>query len=196
MNDLNARLASPPDFEIVDADRLGLYVASLLAARHGVEVSLAPSPYRGTKAIVLLPDELVVPGGNADGQAGAARLRSTNALSLVGAVASPALPEPRLGEDGAVGLPVTTSHGLPRRVRPDKQPQPSEQDRPAGHAREAATPTEAPAPDDARRLAASLQRSWHRSRADDDTTDADAAAGGAPGAGLRGGWAQDNEEEA
>jgi len=89
LSDLNARLASPPDFDVVDADRLGLFVAGLLAARHGVEVYLTPSPYRGTKAIVLLPDELVLPGAAPDGPAGAARLRATNALSLIGAAASP-----------------------------------------------------------------------------------------------------------
>ena len=196
LTDLNARLASPPDFDIVDADRLGLFVAGLLAARHGVEVSLTPSPYRGTKAIVLLPDELVLAGADADGQGGGARLRATNALSLVGAAASPALPEPRQGEGDAGGLPATTFHGLPRRVRPDKQSQEPEQDHQAGRAREAA-PTDAPAPDDARRLAASLQRSWHRSRADDDTADddtanGDAAEAGEPDGSLRGGWAPDN----
>ena len=204
LTDLNARLASPPDFDIVDADRLGLFVAGLLAARHGVEVSLTPSPYRGTKAIVLLPDELVLAGADADGPGGAARLRATNALSLVGAAASPALPEPRQGEGEAGGLPTTTFHGLPRRVRPEKQSQQPEQDHEAGHghAREAA-PTDAPAPDDARRLAASLQRSWHRSRAEDDTPDDDAVQAGEPDDSQRGGWAPDsggwapdNEEEA
>ncbi|MGH3208492.1 MAG: sensor histidine kinase [Trebonia sp.] len=195
LTDLNARLASPPDFDIVDADRLGLFVAGLLAARHGVEVSLTPSPYRGTKAIVLLPDELVLPGADAEGPAGAARLRATNALSLVGVAASPALPEPRQGEGDVGGLPATTFHGLPRRVRPEKQSPQAEQDQPVGHPREA-TPTDAPAPDDARRLAASLQRSWHRSRADDDTADDDAAEADGPDGTRRGGWAPHNEEEA
>jgi signal transduction histidine kinase len=195
LSDLNARLASPPDFDIVDADRLGLFVAGLLAARHGVEVSLNPSPYRGTKAIVLLPDELVLAGAGAEGPAGAARLRSTNALSLIGTAASPALPEPRQGEGDGPGQPGTTFHGLPRRVRPDKQSHQAEQDHAAGHAREAA-PTDAPAPDDARRLAASLQRSWHRSRADDDTADDDPVEPGEPDGRRRGGWAPDNEEEA
>jgi signal transduction histidine kinase len=195
LSDLNARLASPPDFDIVDADRLGLFVAGLLAARHGVEISLTPSPYRGTKAIVLLPDELVLAGAGADGPAGPARLRSTNALSLIGTAASPALPEPRQGEGDVAGQPGTTFHGLPRRVRPDKHPQQAEHDHAAGHVREAA-PTDAPAPDDARRLAASLQRSWHRSRADDDTADDDPVEAGEPDSRPRGGWAPDNEEEA
>jgi signal transduction histidine kinase len=187
--DLNKRLASPPDFDLVDADRLGLFVAGLLARRHGVEVSLTPSPYRGTKAIVLLPDELVLPGAEADGAGGAARLRATNALSLVGVAASPALPEPRLGEiEPAAGQPGTTFHGLPRRVRPDKQAQPAEHDRPAGPGGGTA-PTDAPAPDDARRLAASLQRSWHRSRADDDPEET-----GEPREARHQGWAPDEEE--
>jgi hypothetical protein len=189
--DLNARLASPPDFDLVDADRLGLFVAGLLARRHGVEVSLTPSPYRGTKAIVLLPDELVLPGSEADSAGGAARLRATNALSLVGAAASPALPEPRQAESAEAAGPgaATTFHGLPRRVRPDKAAQPAEHERPAGPGREAA-PTDAPAPDDARRLAASLQRSWHRSRAEDDEQQGT----GAPDDRRLQGWAPDEEE--
>jgi hypothetical protein len=163
-------------------------VAGLLASRHGVEVSLAPSPYRGTKAIVLLPDELVLPGSDADGQGGPARLRATNALSLVGAATAPALPEPRhAGTVEPAEQPATTFHGLPRRVRPEKQSQPAEQDRLEGPGRDA-VPTDAPAPDDARRLAASLQRSWHRSRADDDEKT------GEPGDRRLHGWTPDEEE--
>ena len=196
--ELNARLASPPDFDLVDADRLGLFVAGLLATRHDVEVSLTPSPYRGTKAIVLLPDELVVPDTDAGGQAGAARLRSTNALSLVGVATSPALPEPRQGDGDATGQAATTFHGLPRRVRPDKQAPDrqalaAEQDRPGGPGREAVQ-ADAPAPDDARRLAASLQRSWQRSRAEDDIADDGAAPTGEPGDRRHGGWTLDQEE--
>jgi signal transduction histidine kinase len=56
---INARLANPPDFDLADADRLGLFVAGRLAARHGVHVSLTPSAYRGTKAVVVLPDTVM-----------------------------------------------------------------------------------------------------------------------------------------
>src|SRR5580693_4116665 len=87
LGELNQRLASPPDFDLVDADRLGLFVAGLLAARHRVEVSLTPSPYRGTKAIVLLPEELMLPPAIdpfSSPAAAATRLGAAAALSLVG----------------------------------------------------------------------------------------------------------------
>ncbi|MEO3873977.1 nitrate- and nitrite sensing domain-containing protein [Nonomuraea sp. B12E4] len=57
--DLNERLASPPEFDLADSDRLGLFVVSRLAARHDIRVTLRGSPYGGTTAIVLIPDEHV-----------------------------------------------------------------------------------------------------------------------------------------
>ncbi|GII02328.1 histidine kinase [Planobispora takensis] len=56
---INERLADPPEFDLADSDRLGLFVVGRLAARHGIRVSLRPSPYGGTTAIVLIPAELV-----------------------------------------------------------------------------------------------------------------------------------------
>lgn len=60
MNAINQRLATPPDFDLANADQLGLFVVGKLAARHGVRVSLRPSPYGGTSAIVLMPNSIVV----------------------------------------------------------------------------------------------------------------------------------------
>lgn len=60
LREINARLADAPDEDLADADRLGLFVAARLAARHGVQVSLNPSAYRGTKAVVVLPTHVVV----------------------------------------------------------------------------------------------------------------------------------------
>ncbi|WP_300611395.1 ATP-binding protein [Trebonia sp.] len=235
---INAQLASPPDFDLADADRLGLFVAGRLAARHGVLVSLTPSPYRGTKAVVVLPDSIVTPAaepatgprtavgagagpGAADlavdgGRAARLNLQGAEVLSLA---AGAGLPEPVPADAGqgataqaqaqaqlaaapadggttldttldtmlgsALGAPdgsgdfpevpaPTTINGLPRRVRPAG----------AGAAAAAAGPwddlgaavpsgepaaprhalPEGPAPEEARTLAASLQRSWHRSR--------------------------------
>ncbi|MGO4428535.1 histidine kinase, partial [Streptomyces sp. MCAF7] len=50
-------------FELSDTDRLGLFVVSRLAQRQGVRVSLQPSPYGGTTAIVLIPSALLTDSG-------------------------------------------------------------------------------------------------------------------------------------
>ncbi|WP_431041011.1 nitrate- and nitrite sensing domain-containing protein [Streptomyces sp. P1-3] len=62
----NLRLAETPDFELSDTDRLGLFVVSRLAQRQGVRVSLQPSPYGGTTAVVLIPAKLLTEDGEPD----------------------------------------------------------------------------------------------------------------------------------
>lgn len=60
---LNAQLAVAPPFDVIElADdlRLGMFVVARLATRHGIAVTLRPSPYGGTTAIVLVPHEIVV----------------------------------------------------------------------------------------------------------------------------------------
>ncbi|MER6805699.1 MULTISPECIES: nitrate- and nitrite sensing domain-containing protein [Streptomyces] len=57
--DANLRLAETPEFELTDTDRLGLFVVSRLAQRQNIRVSLQPSPYGGTTAVVLIPDALL-----------------------------------------------------------------------------------------------------------------------------------------
>ncbi|MFF6780581.1 nitrate- and nitrite sensing domain-containing protein [Streptomyces sp. NPDC012510] len=59
----NAQLAVVPKFDVValaDDLRLGMFVIARLATRHGITVTLRASPYGGTTAIVLIPDEIVV----------------------------------------------------------------------------------------------------------------------------------------
>ena len=56
----NERLANPPEFDLADSDQLGLLVVSLLAARHGIKVTLRGSPYGGISAVVLLPHPLAL----------------------------------------------------------------------------------------------------------------------------------------
>ena len=60
LTEINQQLAQPPDFDLANADRLGLFVGAKLAARHGVRVSLRRSPYGGTTAIVLMPNSIIV----------------------------------------------------------------------------------------------------------------------------------------
>ncbi|MFB8755259.1 nitrate- and nitrite sensing domain-containing protein [Streptomyces nigra] len=59
----NGQLAEAPKFDVValaDDLRLGMFVIARLARRHGITVTLRPSPYGGTTAIVLVPHEVVV----------------------------------------------------------------------------------------------------------------------------------------
>jgi len=201
---INEQLASPPDFDVADADRLGLFVTGRLAAKHAIQVSLAPSAYRGIKAIVLLPDSIVItPADSAAADSlygGSIRpsLRSSEALSLVGTAHARSLTTVGTGGDGGMadGLDgydeapypadddgfddAGTFHGLPRRVRPGASANAST----GGGKHAAATtgpvpaaphvPPEAPAPEHARSLFSSLQNSWLRSREADDIPDSGA----------------------
>jgi hypothetical protein len=60
MAEFNERLANPPDINPANTEQLGLFVVGNLARRHGISVTLRPSPYGGTTAVVLLPQRLVV----------------------------------------------------------------------------------------------------------------------------------------
>ncbi|MFC5663341.1 nitrate- and nitrite sensing domain-containing protein [Kitasatospora misakiensis] len=57
--EINERLAVEQEFDLADTDRLGLFVVSRLARRHGIRVHLRPSPYGGTTAVVIIPRELL-----------------------------------------------------------------------------------------------------------------------------------------
>ncbi|WP_433185739.1 sensor histidine kinase [Actinoallomurus sp. CA-150999] len=61
----NGRLSNPPEFDLLDSDRLGLFIIGRLAERHGIRVTLGRSPYGGVRAVVLIPPELVA--GDDDG---------------------------------------------------------------------------------------------------------------------------------
>jgi signal transduction histidine kinase len=60
LDQTNERISNPPEFNLSSTARLGLYVVSRLAERHGIKVALKASPYGGTTAVILLPHELVV----------------------------------------------------------------------------------------------------------------------------------------
>ncbi|MER7760139.1 nitrate- and nitrite sensing domain-containing protein [Streptomyces sp. NPDC097619] len=106
--DANLRLAETPEFELSDTDRLGLFVVSRLARRHGVRVSLQPSPYGGTTAVVFLPAGLLTEapetdgaGFRLDGAAGAGRPGLTGVPAQGRPGPAPALDAPL---DGPVEL--------------------------------------------------------------------------------------------
>ncbi|GGU47527.1 sensor histidine kinase [Streptomyces daghestanicus] len=71
----NEQLAVEPKFDVVALAgdlRLGMFVVARLAHRHGITVTLRPSPYGGTTAIVLVPHDIVVrePAGDREGSGG------------------------------------------------------------------------------------------------------------------------------
>ncbi len=60
---LNEMLADPPDFGLLTLSedaRLGMFVVSRLAQRHGMRVTLLESTYGGVQALVLVPNTLLV----------------------------------------------------------------------------------------------------------------------------------------
>lgn len=59
IEEANQRLQHPPDFDPANSARLGLFVVALLAARHGVRVTLRSSAYGGVTAVVLIPPHLI-----------------------------------------------------------------------------------------------------------------------------------------
>src|SRR5215475_6130717 len=117
---INQQLAKPPDFDLANADQLGLFVVGKLAARHGVRVALRPSPYGGTTAVVLMPNSIVVPQNETEadtqpdlrpaiGRASGLDLRHGDALALTGQPpAQPSLPRGSAAEaetiDGGSGF--------------------------------------------------------------------------------------------
>ncbi|MHB9858254.1 sensor histidine kinase [Streptomyces sp. YIM S03343] len=128
----NAQLAVAPQFDVAglaDDLRLGMFVVARLATRHGVAVTLRPSPYGGTTAIVVVPHEIVVldtaddmgtPEPRAEVTAG------TGSYAGAGAGTEPVVPGPRpaarQGHPGAdtPTAPRPSRNGaltpLPRRV--------------------------------------------------------------------------------
>jgi signal transduction histidine kinase len=189
--EINQQLAKPPDFDLANADRLGLFVAGRLAARHSVRVSLRPSPFGGTTAIVLLPGSIVVmpadPAQLSDqGAFGATAqldLRPAEALALttgqlsagwpppVPAPAPPAPPPAVPPETTRAGQPAAgTYRGLPRRTRQaslSPHLRATQPGRPEPAADESAAQASAREPEQARDLAASLQSGWLRGRQTD-----------------------------
>ena len=81
--ELNERLANPPDFNPANTEQLGLFVVGQLARRHGIRVTLRPSPYGGTTAVALIPRALIVE----DGPAAITRGRAGGCHSRPGATA-------------------------------------------------------------------------------------------------------------
>ncbi|MEU6863397.1 ATP-binding protein [Streptomyces sp. NPDC046876] len=155
LDEANRRIEQSEALDLFDSDRLGLFVVSRLAARHGVRVHLRPSPYGGTTAVVLLPNSLLQgalepgfgPAGHApapEGPAAAARPRGAGPQpSAVAAV--PAVSGVSAGSavrEEARAVPAADRGPVREEARP---PAPVASLRPRGGAGGAAARTQDPA---------------------------------------------------
>ncbi|WP_404816320.1 nitrate- and nitrite sensing domain-containing protein [Streptomyces thermolineatus] len=106
----NLRLAETPEFELSDTDRLGLFVVSRLARRQNVRVSLRPSPYGGTSAVVLIPSGLLSEDAESS-RTGEQRAPKASAPAPVGLAAVPAAGDerPEGSEDRSGGDSASSS---------------------------------------------------------------------------------------
>jgi len=70
---LNQQLANPSPADLAVARHMGLFAVALLAARHGITVTLSTPPEGGTAAEVYLPDALISLDAEPGGWRGRAR---------------------------------------------------------------------------------------------------------------------------
>ncbi|MCD0449125.1 nitrate- and nitrite sensing domain-containing protein [Actinocorallia sp. API 0066] len=164
--ELNGRLADPPEFDLADSSRLGLFVVARLADRHGIRVALQPSAYGGTTAVVLIPSALTVHEAERRPavERSAPRPELEPPATSSGAHARPPSPvlEPPRGADNRFESGSTPGR-LPRRRRQQNM---------APQLRTSAPPAaslpdddfEEPDPESSRALMASLQQGWTMAR--------------------------------
>ncbi|MBB5872505.1 signal transduction histidine kinase [Allocatelliglobosispora scoriae] len=101
IEEANARLRKPPEFDPANSSRLGLFVVAKLAERHGITVTLRTSPYGGVTAVALIPPEVVVkPDAITDGRPDDGELLAgdTRELALVATIARPSVIDSRVVE--------------------------------------------------------------------------------------------------
>ncbi|AWS47987.1 nitrate- and nitrite sensing domain-containing protein [Streptosporangium sp. 'caverna'] len=153
---INERLASPPEFDPAETDRLGFAVVGLLAARYGADVELRASPYGGTGVVVLIPEELL---GEPEPMEPVEPV-----LSLLSERTAPGESAEAVSAD--LWRPMRRGNGgLPRRVRQaNLSVRLGQEPRPAMPEIEAKERS----PEEARAVLSSLQSGWRRGRAEDD----------------------------
>ncbi|MER7208269.1 nitrate- and nitrite sensing domain-containing protein [Streptosporangium sp. NPDC000239] len=165
---INERLASPPEFDPSETDRLGFAVVGLLAARYGVNVTLRPSPYGGTGVVILLPEHLL---GDPEPVEPVVPLRAEHMPPV--AALPPVSAEPRFTEP-VLPVPadlwkssVRRGTGLPRRVRQANLSPGLRQDDQRQENDQTSGATER-SPEEARALLNSFQSGWRRGRAESE----------------------------
>jgi hypothetical protein len=169
--DANHRLTHPPEFDLADSDRLGLFIVGRLAERRGIEVRVTASPYGGTRAFALIPlDFIAGDGGSDDDQTWSEEPAVETGWQSAPPWRSPGAGLRSSGVAGAIGTGDGTDADapeLPQRVRQASLAPQLRADTPAPGPVGAALPTTRP-PQETRSLMASLQQGWIRGREEDD----------------------------
>ncbi|WP_318217506.1 nitrate- and nitrite sensing domain-containing protein [Streptomyces sp. SCL15-6] len=123
----NRRIAQSEALDLFDSDRLGLFVVSRLASRHGIKVHLRTSPYGGTTAVILLPTALLHSGAAERSPEDARLLQAQSRLSPEAAHEEAAQKEAaRTAEEPEEHKYARVSAGIPR-----QEPVAAPADRPA-----------------------------------------------------------------
>ncbi|HEY0538907.1 MAG TPA: nitrate- and nitrite sensing domain-containing protein [Actinoallomurus sp.] len=169
--DANHRLTHPPEFDLADSDRLGLFIVGRLAERRGIEVRVTASPYGGTRAFALIPlDFIAGDGGSDDDQTWSEEPAVETGWQSAPPWRSPGAALRSSGVAGAIGTGDGTDADapeLPQRVRQASLAPQLRADTPAPGPAGAALPTTRP-PEETRSLMTSLQQGWIRGREEDD----------------------------
>ena len=121
----NWRLDNPPEIDVAASRRMGLFVVSRLAARHGIRVRLRHTQSHGVSALVWLPETLaevdasLPPGGLRNQRFVDTGTYRTQAAAPVSAapLASPTIPRTAGVRSPATGVPAVASVWF---RRPDK----------------------------------------------------------------------------
>jgi signal transduction histidine kinase len=189
---INDSLANPPEFDLADSDRLGLFVVARLAAKHRIKIVMRPSPYGGITAIVLLPRAIVVthdaPDAGENAKLPAPPLAAVSAKAAMPGPATesstgppsqdseeetradrPGAADPSAAEPPAAEPPAAESE-LPRRVR-QASLAPQLKDGAQPPAGEAQPSTNGRTPEESRSFIEGLQHGWLRARFEADPVD-------------------------
>ncbi|MBX9387188.1 nitrate- and nitrite sensing domain-containing protein [Streptomonospora halotolerans] len=133
----NARLAEPPVIDVGVSRRMGLFVVSRLAARHGIRVWLSEAHNGGITATAVLPPDLLItpvePQAPVEPPALGPSAPDTYAEAAAAFAANPAPPEPGVwGGAGDFGRSSAASD-LPKREPGYNRPAVSGASAPAEH---------------------------------------------------------------
>ena len=175
---INERLASPPEFDPADTDRLGFAVVGLLAARYGVDVDAALLAVRRDRGGHPHPRGFCSGSRSPSSNRRSRRCSRSSARGPsregqeTGRTERTGEPAVRSDSRGPVEAAAARAGGLPRRVR-----QANMSPRLARGSRPPDVELEERSPEEARALMSALQSGWQRGRADDEDGGARAMSG-------------------